>query len=206
LEVCELSDWIPENALKAATQTTAATFLEWEKSPETLKVEVPTPSMSTLPQVEFEKTIGAESQRKAVLCEMNGLSKEVVASLLEYNETNQDDDVAKIDLVGRSGTRNAKRLSIIAAPSLLKSAAEDKLPLKFNNWYKLRHSPEFKFGRCEIDVPPRPREKWQKKSSRDDAMERVYDAEESNEYYRVSLRDTVLDAGFTRENANSLLV
>jgi hypothetical protein len=41
-----------------------------------------------------------------------GLSTEVAGVLLEYNEENNQ----SIDLEGRSGTRNAKRLLIVAAP------------------------------------------------------------------------------------------
>ena len=200
MEVCELFDWIPENALTEKTHKTEATLLEW-KVEDTLSVEVPQPTMTMLSQSEsfhdrVRHGLGQDSQNP-ILCEMGGLSKELISSLLEYNGKNEKQDIVDIDLVGRPGTRNAKRLSIIAAPSLLKCAAEDKLPLNLSKWYKLRNSCDF--GKCEINVPPRPKAKWQKRSDRDNTFERVYDPEESNEYYhRLFKRPTAFNVSVNK--------
>lgn len=185
LEVCELSDWSPENALVESTQTTKATFLEWKKAPDRVRVEVPNPSMKVINQeVRFhDRLVNTTSEDSAnqVLCEMEGLSPGVIQSLLEYNGSTSA-DVSKIDLLGRSGTRNAKRLSIIASPSFLKSAAEGNLPLDLAAWYKLPCLPNL--GKCAVNVPPRPTETWKRrKTEKEDVFERTYDAEESNEYY-----------------------
>lgn len=186
-EVCELHDWIPENALAERTHATKATLLSWKSCPSNLKLEVPDPTMSMLPQSDtFHERICSVSQKDSfytILCKMGGLSKEVNASLLEYSEAKGEEKIVKIDLYGRSGTRNAKRLSIIAAPSLLKCAAEGKLPLIMSKWYKLLPG-STAFGQCKVNVPPRPVEKWQTKTDREGTVERVYDAEESNEYYQ----------------------
>jgi len=186
-EVCELHDWIPENALTEQTHVTKATMLSWKSCPSGLKVEAPAPAMSMLPQSStFHENICSTSPKDSsdpILCKMGGLSKGLIASLLEYNNAEDEKTIAAIDLFGRSGTRNAKRLSIIAAPSLLKCAAEGKLPLTMSRWYKLLPG-STDFGQCEVNVPPRPVEKWQKKAGREDTVERTYDAEESNEYYR----------------------
>ena len=184
LEICELNDWIPENALKESTHKTKAKFLQWEAGPDILRVEIPKPKMSMMTYAEpFHDKVSAGMEQetsKLVLCEMSGFSKEVTQVLLEYSEENE-----VIDLVGRSGTRNAKRLSIVAAPSLVKCAAEEKLPLSLSTWYRLPSSPEF--GRCQINVPLRPQETWKTTSRRHGNFERFYDPEESNEYYQVCI-------------------
>lgn len=191
MEICELHDWIPENALKESTHKTKASFLEWSTVPGNLNVEAPTPALSMVAQTtSFHQNVCAASEKDpspAVLCEMSGLSKEVMRSLLECNESSDAKDVSTIDLTGRSGTRNAKRLSIIAAPTLLKYAAEDKLPISFSKWYRLASS-STSLGRCEMNVPPRPVEKWVEVSGRKYTVERVYDAEESDVYYQVRLK------------------
>ena len=190
LEVCELRDWIPENTLKESTHKTKATFIQWRLGPESLKVEVPEPALSMTKQATtFEARVSAGTEEDApnlVLCEMEGLSSEVAEVLLEYNEENKQ----VMDLVGRSGTRNAKRLSIVAAPSLVKCAAEGMLPLSMSTWYRLPSSPNF--GKCQINVPPRPLEKWKEVSGRKNvSVEREYDGEESNEYYQVRIAGVV---------------
>jgi hypothetical protein len=119
LEICELQDWIPENALKESTHETKALLFGWKNAPSELEVEVPRPSMEIIQQkCNFQESLGAATSHintYHVLCEMGGLSSEVIQSLLEYNE-----DISprgsEIDLVGRSGTRNAKRLSIVSSP------------------------------------------------------------------------------------------
>ena len=184
-EVMELVDWIPENALDPKTHETRAELLQYQDA-SSLKVEVPDPTMAVVTQTEaFHDRVLAdlESLRGPILCEMVGLSKEVILSLLEYNETDDDNDFTKMDLFGKNGTRNAQRLNIVAAPSLLKCAAQDELPLSFATWYNLPTSVQY--GKCQMMVPRRPVEKWRKKSA--DTMERYYDPEESNEYYQVSL-------------------
>jgi hypothetical protein len=193
-EVCELIDWIPENALDPKTYETKATFKEWKVLPENLKVEVLKPTMlMTMEAESFHKMVCADSQERSesILCKLSGLSSEVTESLLQYNESHSMTEEIKLDLFGRLGTRNAKRLSIIAAPSLLKYAAENKLPLTLSKWYKLPS--EWRFGNCEIHVPLRPMERWQPLDGRKMAFERVYDAEESKEYYQVSTRSLSAD-------------
>ena len=78
LEICELSDWSPENALVESTQTTKATFLEWKKAPDRVRVEVPNPRMKVINQeVRFhDRLVNTTSEDSAnqVLCEMEGLS------------------------------------------------------------------------------------------------------------------------------------
>ena len=188
LEICELQDWIPENALNDSTHTTKAKFFEWNAPRELMKVEVPPPSMEIIQQNQtFEESLATSTSSISaypVLCEMGGLSPEVISSLLEYNKSTSRSS-SEIDLVGKFGTRNAKRLSIVASPSLLKCAAQGKLPLSLSKWYKLTFTKNI--GLCEINVPPRPSETWKKISSdKGIVFERIYDAEESNEYYQVS--------------------
>jgi hypothetical protein len=120
-----------------------------------------------------------------ILCEVDGLSSGTIKSLVEYCENAEREQVVSIDLFGKSCTRNARRLSIIAAPSLLKFAAENKLPLTLSTWYTLPSSESW--GHCNQYVPPRPLEKWQKRTDRDGTMERVYAPEESNDYYHLLL-------------------
>jgi hypothetical protein len=184
-EICVLHDWIPENALDDETHATKATFPGWEPC-EGLEVEVPQPALSLSNTCEsfHEEACKSSGKEPPVLCEMSGLSDKVILSLLEHNETNDEDMTAIVlDLIGRSGTRNAKRMSIIAAPSLLKYAAQDKLPLKLSEWYRLPSSSQY--GKCAINVPPRPVEQWREVGEKGEKIERFYDAEESNEYYKV---------------------
>lgn len=181
-EICELHDWIPENALKESTQKTQAQFKTF--SPGSLRVEAPAPTISVEPG--GDSTAFTPEPNNPTICKLKGLSKDVIRSLLEYNDTEKDENgVCRIDLFGRSGTRNAKRLSIIAAPSLLKFAAkDDSLPITLSKWYELRCST--KFGECELNVPRRPVEMWRETPGSNGGVERYYDAEESNEYYKVS--------------------
>jgi hypothetical protein len=185
LELCELYDWIPENTLVEKTHKTKATFLPWQFGPASLNVEVPTPVLSMTTQAKsFHDRVLAGAEQDApqlVLCEMSGLSTEVAQVLLEYNEEHNQ----AIDLEGRSGTRNAKRLSIVAAPALVKCAAEDKLSLSMSTWYRL--PPSQGFGRCEVNVPPRPHELWKVAAAGRSKAERFYDGEESSEYYQKLL-------------------
>jgi hypothetical protein len=116
-----------------------------------------------------------------ILCTIGGLSTEIIKSLLEYTSLEEACAVVNIDLFGKAGTRNAKRLSIIAAPALLKCAAEDHLPLTLSKWYNLPKS--IVFGKCPINVPSRPVARWRRRSDRENIWEREYDNEESNSYY-----------------------
>ena len=198
LEICELHDWIPENALKESTHATKAKMIQWNPAPAAMTVGVPRPSMEIIPQPStlHESLLAAASHTDAypVLCEMGGLSSEVIDTLLEYNEHTFPHGT-EIDLIGRSGTRNAKRLSIVASPSLLKCAAEGRLPLSLSKWYGLPSTPDL--GKCEINVPPRPSESWKKISGDKGAVvfERTYNAEASNEYYhRLLKRPTAFKA------------
>lgn len=180
-EVCELHDWIPENSFKESTQKTKVSFLDWKNVSDAINVKVPTPILSISPgKLSFQQKVtnGSENNSSELaLCEMNGLSDEISAVLLEFNPKGNE----FIDLFGRSGTRNAKRLSIVAAPSLVKSAAEGKLSLVLSKWYRLPRELCSEFS--EVHMPSRPDAKWRKKENRDGAWERYYDAEKSTEYY-----------------------
>lgn len=179
MEVCELHDWIPENALVEKTHKTKATFFNWIQGPMGLQVEAPPQTMvMDKGQETFHDRVCAG--KELVLCEMSGLSNEVTDVLLEHNEPGK----AFLDLYGKKGTRNSKRLAIVAAPSLLKFAAEGRLPLDLTKWYRLPPSAEF--GKCKIHVPVRPSETWRKIEGRKVDVERFYDEEKSIEYYKVS--------------------
>ena len=207
LEICELQDWIPENALKESTHETKAKFYGW-KHAHKLKLEVPRPSMEIIHQkCNFQESLGAATSHidaYPVLCEMGGLSPEVIQTLLEHNESPSACG-AEIDLVGRSGTRNAKRLSIVASPSLLKWAAEGKLPLSLSKWYCLPETTDV--GKCKINVPTRPIASWKKISGdKVDTYERIYSAEESNEYYHMLLkRPTAFKAKVSQKDGRLVL-
>mmetsp|Transcript_18227 Transcript_18227/g.26821 ORF Transcript_18227/g.26821 Transcript_18227/m.26821 type:complete len:2370 (-) Transcript_18227:73-7182(-) len=188
LEICELKDWIPENALSESTHSTEVNYLNWKDAPEHLTLEVPQPTMVINDSGPFHASVGTSSSDSSGrnLCEMNGLSRDIIASLLQHTERNSEDGIAEMDLVGRSGTKNAKRLSILAAPSLLKYAAEGKLPLELSKWYTLSSS--LGFGNCEKNVPPRPVAEWKAApGKKTETRVRVYDAEKSNEYYHKLL-------------------
>lgn len=194
LEICELIDWIPENALVESTHSTDANFLSWTAAPE-LKLAVPAPAMVTEKSSKtfHEQISTSKSDSSPVLCEMSGLSSEVTKSILQHS-TDVGGSLIPIDLYGKMGSRNAKKLSILAAPSLLKHAAEGSLPLDLLRWYKLSHPDECSFGLCETNFPSRPQEKWiaigstAKGGKKVTKYEREFDAEESNEFYLVSYR------------------
>lgn len=189
-EVCELCDWIPENALEPETHSTQAKFREFKEAPSSLQVQVMNPNMimNMKPESFHERLCGGSADNSGeMLCELTGLSAEVVESLLEYNRAEASDGPTQLDLVGRSRARNGKRLSILAAPTLLKLAAEGKLPLTFSEWYRFPSS--WSFGTCQNHVPSRPLEKWRAVEGRKMKHERFYDPEESNEYYQVSWVD-----------------
>jgi hypothetical protein len=181
MEIAELVDWIPENALTESTFKTDVRFLGWKESPRKLTLEVPSPKMKINAPHAFQQRICENSSDTSgpILCQISNLPKEIVQSLLEFNGSGD------MDLLGRLGTRNAKRLSIVAAPWLHKYAAQDKLPLKLSKWCPLPPSSK-PFGFCDANVPPRPVEQWKEVTGRKINMARVYDAEESNEYYMVS--------------------
>lgn len=194
-EICELHDWIPENALVEATHKTQASFLTWKPAPE-FHVKAPEPTLSMLGHdMPFADCVGSQHNSASTLCRLGGLSNEVIGSLLELNDTGiaQADSKVSLDLFGKTGTRNAKRLSIIAAPTMLKYAAQNQLPLTLSEWYSLPSS--IAFGKCEINIPPRPVAKWQPRPGRVGSFERVYDPEESNEYYaRLFARPRAFEA------------
>ena len=131
-----------------------------------------------------------------ILCAMSGLSNEVMKSMLRHsNDMDNKSEIVPIDLVGKMGSRNAKQLSILAAPSLLKYAAEGKLPLELLRWYDLAHPNECSFGLCEANFPSRPLERWKQiegsaRGKKVVKFEREFDAEESNEFYHVSIQCT----------------
>ena len=187
MEFCELQDWIPENTLTQSKQKTKVKFLNWDFAPSQLSVEVPKANVTVKSGSDsFNEQVctNVTDHSGTVLCEMSGLSDGVVQSLLQHCESGQ------LDLVGKSGTKNTKRLSIVAAPSLMKFAAEGNLPLDPSQWYALPAS--FNFGLCEKNCPIRPVEKWQKKEGPQKGRKKTlnftrdYDPEESNDFFHVS--------------------
>jgi hypothetical protein len=174
-EVVELEDWIPENTFDEKKQVTTALLMPWKKEP-SLTVKAPTPTIrleslsSAFPD---SLTSGPGS-----IVQITNLSQKVVQSLLEYGVDRENETV--LDLFGKVGTQCAKRLSIVAAPSLLKFAAEGSLSLTLGQWYSLPVSHDL--GRCEVNVPTRPPEIWQQRGN-NDGYERVYDPQRSDEYY-----------------------
>lgn len=184
LEVCELNDWIPENALVDRTHKTSATFIEWTSAPD-FTLEVPTPpfQMNSTDRHAFQESI--RMRKPAVLCELIGLQEGTIKSIIQNREVEERSGIVKLDLVGKSGTKNAKRMSIVAAPALLKYAAEGKLPVTLSEWYDISAT-SGEFGLCDLHVPHRPVEQWQAAEGRKILVERVYDQEESQNYYQVS--------------------
>lgn len=124
-------------------------------------------------------------RKPAVLCELIGLQEGTIKSIIQNREVEERSGIVKLDLVGKSGTKNAKRMSIVAAPALLKYAAEGKLPVTLSEWYDISAT-SGKFGLCDLHVPHRPVEQWQAAEGRKILVERVYDQEESQNYYQVS--------------------
>jgi hypothetical protein len=185
LEVMELEDWIPENALSENRYLTSAKLLNWKNS--SLMVKAPVESMvlmgETLAPFHDSLTACSSQLRGPVLCEMMNFSKESIESLLEFSVANEmkQSTFVELDLKGKFGTRNARKLSVLAAPSLLKIAAEGKLPLSLKEWYRLPSISNL--GKCTKNVPLLPEARWVKNR---DVYERVYDAKKSNEYYQVS--------------------
>lgn len=182
LEICELVDWIPENTLEERRQTTEARFLEWRQAPSGMAIGAMQPRMDLQPSPSsFHERVTPE-EGSAVLCELSSLPPQTVEALLEYSGPLKGNASVPLDLFGKSGTRNAKRLSIVVAPSLLKYAAEGRLPLTLSEWYRLSDSTCF--GSCTANVPTRPVEHWRSRADGDGKPERVYDPQESNEYYQ----------------------
>lgn len=191
-EICELKDWIPENALVETTQITEANFLSWKPAPE-LKMEVLVPSIVMGKQATpFHDQVCTFKNESPVLCEMSGLSAEAMKSILQHSSDESNSAIVPIDLVGKMGSRNAKRISILGAPLLLKYAAEGMLPLELLHWYKLSQPDGCSFGLCESSFPSRPLERWCEVEARGKGgqkvtkYEREFDAVESNEFYKVS--------------------
>ena len=191
MEICELKDWIPENAFVEETHITEVDFLSWKPAPE-LKVEVLVPSMIMQRQAAtFHEQICSVPSESPVLCELSGLSREAMKSLLQHSSESDNSVIVPIDLVGKMGSRNSKRLSILAAPLLLKYAAEGMLPLQLLHWYRLSQPEECRFGLCEVSFPSRPHERWRKVEPKGNkkeksSHEREFDAVESNDFYQVS--------------------
>lgn len=188
MEICELHDWVPENALVDRTHTTKATFLEW-KIEHKFSLEVPTPPTQTSSSDKkvFQKSV--RSLTPTLLCELKGLREGTIKSIFQNHPAASQGGVVKLDLVGKSVTKNAKIMSIVAAPSLLKYAAEGRLPVNLSEWYDIPAS-STSFGLCNIHVPHRPVEQWKLVEGRKIPVERVYDAEESQQYYQVSEMST----------------
>ncbi|KAL7543053.1 hypothetical protein ACHAXR_012745 [Thalassiosira sp. AJA248-18] len=211
MEICELKDWIPENALVEKTHTTEAKFLNWEAAPE-LALRVPEPAMTMeTSDTPFHKQISTKKSEPPILCAMSGLSNEAMKSILQHSNDSGNGGIVSIDLVGKMGSRNAKRMSILAAPALLKYAAEGKLPLELLNWYKLSHPDECNFGLCETNFPSRPQEKWREiegtaRGKKVTKYERIFDAEESNEFYHKLLgRPPVFEASVDKGNGRLII-
>jgi len=191
MEICELNDWIPENALSEETYMTEANFLSWVSAPG-LTLEVPSPAMKMEKVAKpFHDQVCAGKSESPILCELNGLSDEAIKSLLQHTTEVCNTEIVSLDLAGKMGFRNAKRLSILAAPLLLKYAAEGMLPLQLLHWYKLSHPEECSFGLCESSFPSRPQEIWSEvevsaRGKKVTRCERAFDAVESNDFYHVS--------------------
>ena len=186
MDVCELFDWIPENALQPETETTMANMIGWMPRAE-LQVDILSPVIALSVQKQsFHDSVNRASAEnsESVLCRLSGLSGALVERLLEYSSSNGDTKI-EIDVYGKFGTRNAKRLSLVAAPSLQKYAAANSLPLKFSQWYTLPWT--WSFAQSEVHVPKRPVERWKVpiKRGKDVVYERYYDPVESHRYYQV---------------------
>jgi hypothetical protein len=193
MEICELQDWIPENTLVEDEQSTKVRFLSWNPAP-ALEVLVPVPTMVTENISSFHDQVDTSKPDSCpILCELSGLSKEVIKSILQHNTEEVNASVVQLDLYRQMGSRNAKKLSIVAAPLLLKLAAEGRLPLELLHWYKLSQPERMSFGLCETFCPVRPKEEWisekntakkGKKVTEEISYERKSDAEASNEFYQ----------------------
>jgi site-specific DNA-cytosine methylase len=204
MEVCELEDWIPENALVPKTHTTTAKMIAWTPRPE-LVVDILSPAMKMTMQKEaFHESVcrASAENSESILCRLTGLSRDLVERLLEYKASNSSTKT-EIDVYGKFGTRNAKQLSIVAAPSLEKYAASNSLPLTFSEWYNLPST--WSLRQSELHVPKRPVERWKVpvRRGKDMVCERYYDPEESHMYYLVrrSQNDQILSA---IENAHQI--
>jgi site-specific DNA-cytosine methylase len=184
MEVVELGDWIPENSFHERTQTTKARILSWD-SATALTVLAPASSVQLLSQpTPFHESFVNSIRNDLpdpILCELANLPLQVVQSLLEYNNV-AGQRVASLDLFGKLGTRNAKRMSIVAAPTLLKAAARGELSLPLSKWLTMPKI-SVPLGKCPLNVPLPPKERWLKRD--DNTFERVYDPKESDEYYQV---------------------
>lgn len=211
MEICEVKDWIPENSFVEKTHTTEVNFLNWKAAPD-LKLEVPEQTIITETGAKtfHEQISSGTSSDPPALCEMTGLSNEVMKSMLQHSDVDNG-DIVPIDLIGKMGSRNAKRMSILAAPVLLKYAAEGKLPLDLLHWYKLSHPDECSFGLCETTFPSRPQEKWKGvettlRKKKVIKHEREFDAEESNEFYHKLLsRPPVFEASVDKANRKLII-
>lgn len=182
MEICEIHDWIPENALVEKTHKTKAMMLNWKRGPESLKMEVPSSAMYMAQSKPFHDKVCDVPEDKSdnlALCELGGLPTEVIEVLRGHNEEGD----TFLDLYGSDGTRTQKRLSIVAAPSLLKFAAQAKLPLEMSKWYRLPSSSQF--GKSETHVPTRPSPHWKSTEGRKGTVNvREYDEQESVQYYK----------------------
>lgn len=205
LEICELNDWIPENSLLEKTYDTEVTFLHWKDSPH-LTVEVPPPTLTMTPNIlpfhEQLLKMNENSRKYPIISELNGMSTGVIKSMLQHSDVNDSDSIVYLDLVGKAGTQNAKKLSILAAPSLLKYAAEGRLPLELSKWFKLQSPTGVSYGLCENYFPSRPVEKWEEVQKRKGAVfVRFYDADESNKYYiKLLQRPTAFNVSVDKSN------
>jgi site-specific DNA-cytosine methylase len=187
MEVCELHDWIPENALVPKTHTTMASMIAWTPRP-ALVVDILSPAMTMkIQNKSFHDSVSRASAANcdSILCELIGLHGDLIERLLEHDTSNSAAKV-ELDIYGKFGTRNAKRLSIVAAPSLEKYAASNALPITFSKWYSLPST--WSFVQSDVYVPERPLERWKVpvKRGKDVVFERYYDPEESNTYYQVT--------------------
>jgi len=215
MEICELKDWIPENTLVEGTHSTNVRFLSWEPAP-SLKLAVHEPTMAIEKRSKpfHDQVDTSKSDSSPILCEMSGLSNEVMASILQNCTDDGNSDVVTIDLYRKMGSQNAKKLSIVAAPSLLKYAAEGLLPLDLLRWYKLAQ-PEKSFGLCETNYPSRPVEKWTavksiakrgKTTTESVKYEREFDAKESSDFYQKLMnRPSAFEASINKASGRLII-
>jgi hypothetical protein len=215
MEICELKDWIPENTLVEGTHSTNVRFLSWEPAP-SLKLAVHEPTMAIEKRSKpfHDQVDTSKTDSSPILCEMSGLSNEVMASILQNCTDDGNSDVVSIDLYRKMGSQNAKKLSIVAAPSLLKYAAEGLLPLDLLRWYKLAQ-PEKSFGLCETNYPSRPVEKWTavksiakrgKTTTELVKYEREFDAKESSDFYQKLMnRPSAFEASIDKSSGRLII-
>ena len=86
-EICELVDWIPENALDPSTHVVKGKFMEWKDSQITIEIPRNTTEVTAPPTF------------ASLLSKIKGLLEEEIQSLLEFSLSDE------LDLCGTNGTQ-----------------------------------------------------------------------------------------------------